>query len=62
MYNLSRFCFFYYFEIFDVFCRCVSESLKIRKFLYVSDIWMFVVILWEMFIYVVELWMGFNGF
>lgn len=41
--------------------RCVFESLKICIFFYVSDIWMFGVMLWEMFIYGQEFWIGFNG-
>ncbi|XP_041723922.2 activated CDC42 kinase 1 [Coregonus clupeaformis] len=43
------------------FAWCAPESLRVGSFTHSSDVWMFGVILWEMFTYCEEPWLGLSG-
>uniref|UniRef100_A0A674EH28 Tyrosine kinase, non-receptor, 1 n=1 Tax=Salmo trutta TaxID=8032 RepID=A0A674EH28_SALTR len=43
------------------FAWCAPESLRVGSFTHSSDVWMFGVILWEMFTYCEEPWRGLSG-
>ncbi|XP_030193943.1 non-receptor tyrosine-protein kinase TNK1 [Gadus morhua] len=43
------------------FAWCAPESLRVGSFSHSSDVWMFAVTLWEMFIYCEEPWLGLSG-
>uniref|UniRef100_A0A4W5PKY4 Tyrosine kinase, non-receptor, 1 n=1 Tax=Hucho hucho TaxID=62062 RepID=A0A4W5PKY4_9TELE len=43
------------------FAWCAPESLRLGSFTHSSDVWMFGVLLWEMFTYCEEPWLGLSG-
>ncbi|KAL0970374.1 hypothetical protein UPYG_G00241140 [Umbra pygmaea] len=43
------------------FAWCAPESLRVGSFTHSSDVWMFGVLLWEMFTYCDEPWFGLSG-
>ncbi|XP_035639330.1 activated CDC42 kinase 1-like [Oncorhynchus keta] len=43
------------------FAWCAPESLRLGSFTHSSDVWMFGVLLWEMFTYCDEPWLGLSG-